>query len=93
MELEKIRNLNAEEMNVQAAQAGEQLFRIRFQKTLGNTEGLKKLRGLKLDLARIKTVLRERELLDLKEKSPVKVNAAPLPSARTANKQLKKASR
>ena len=43
MELEKIRNLSKEEMKLQAAQAGEQLFRIRFQKTLGNAEGLKKL--------------------------------------------------
>ena len=58
MELEKIRNLSDEELIKQQAQAGEQLFRIRFQKSLGNVEGLKKLRTLKLDIARIKTVLR-----------------------------------
>ena len=41
----------------QQAQTGEQLFRIRFQKSLGNNEGIKKLRDiLKLDIARIKTV-------------------------------------
>ena len=54
MEFDKISNLSDDELKVQAAQAGEQLFRIRFQKTLGNTEGLKKLRTLKLDVARIR---------------------------------------
>lgn len=92
MELEKIRNLSAEEMKIQAAQAGEQLFRIRFQKTLGNTEGLKKLGGLKLDLARIKTVARERELLVAGESYTFQSHVAPLTSTRTARKQ-KKASR
>jgi large subunit ribosomal protein L29 len=62
MELEKIRNLSDEELKSEQAKAAEQLFRIRFQKSLGNTEGVKKLRSLKLDVARIKTVAREREL-------------------------------
>ena len=62
MELTKIRNLTDEELKSEQTKAAEQLFRIRFQKSLGNTEGLKKLRTLKLDIARIKTVAREREL-------------------------------
>ncbi len=56
MEFEKIRNLSDEELKSEQAKAGEQLFRIRFQKSLGNNEGIKKLRTLKLDVARIKTV-------------------------------------
>ena len=44
------------------AKAAEQLFRLRFQMSLGKTEGVKKLRELKLDIARIKTIAREREL-------------------------------
>ena len=56
MEFEKIRNLSDEELKSEQAKAGEQLFRIRFQKSLGNLEGLKKLRTLKLDIARIKTI-------------------------------------
>ena len=75
---------------VRAAQAGEQLFRIRFQKTLGNTEGLKKLRTLKLDVARIKTVERQRTLAAEKAAAPVRVNAAPAKSTRTARKKAKK---
>ena len=62
MELSKIHEMNESELKTQEAQTGEQLFRIRFQKSLGNTEGLKKLRELKKDVARIKTVARQREL-------------------------------
>jgi len=62
MEFEKIRNLSDDELKSEQAKAAEQLFRIRFQKSLGNNEGIKKLRTLKLDIARIKTVAREREL-------------------------------
>jgi large subunit ribosomal protein L29 len=90
MEFDKISNLSDDELKVQAAQAGEQLFRIRFQKTLGNTEGLKKLRTLKLDVARIKTVARQRTLAAEKAAVPVRVNAAPAKSTRTARKKAKK---
>ena len=62
MELEKIRNLSDEELVSQQTKAAEQLFRLRFQKSLGNSEGIKKLRGLKLDIARIQTIARERAL-------------------------------
>ena len=62
MEFEKIRNLSDDELRSQEAKSAEQLFRLRFQKSLGNNEGVKKLRGLKLDIARIKTVARQREL-------------------------------
>jgi large subunit ribosomal protein L29 len=40
----------------------EQIFRLRFQLSTGQAEGLKKLREAKRDLARIKTLLRETEL-------------------------------
>ncbi|WP_260703932.1 50S ribosomal protein L29 [Edaphobacter flagellatus] len=62
MELEKIRNLSDDELKSEQTKAAEQLFRIRFQQSLGNNEGVKKLRSLKLDVARIKTVARERQL-------------------------------
>ena len=62
MELEKIRNLSDEELRSQQDKAAEQLFRLRFQKSLGNNEGIKKLRGLKLDIARIQTIARERTI-------------------------------
>jgi large subunit ribosomal protein L29 len=62
MELEKIRNLSPDEVKHEEQQASEQLFRLRFQMRLGQTEGVKKLRGLKKDVARLKTITREREL-------------------------------
>jgi large subunit ribosomal protein L29 len=62
MELDKIRNLGAHELQHEEQQASEQLFRLRFQMRLGQTEGVKKLRGLKKDIARLKTISREREL-------------------------------
>ena len=62
MELEKIRGLKDEELRGEAVKAAEQLFRIRFAKSLGKQEGIGKIRGLKKDIARYKTVERERQL-------------------------------
>ncbi len=90
MELEKIRNLSDEELKTEQAKAGEQLFRIRFQKTLGNNEGIKKLRTLKLDVARIQTISRQRTIAVEQAAKPKKINAAPAPSQRTARKKAKK---
>jgi len=90
MELDKIRNLTDEELPTQQSKAAEQLFRLRFQKSLGNNEGIKKLRGLKLDIARIQTVARERALASEKTRSPGAVRSAPAASTRTARKKAKK---
>ena len=70
-------------------EAGEQLFRIRFQKSMGNLEGLKALKTHKLDIARIKTIRREKQILAERAASPVVKQAAPAPSQRTARKKAK----
>ncbi len=62
MEMDKIVNLDKEELVQQAHQSAEQIFRLRFQMKMGQNEGLKKLRELKKDIARIKTVQRQHEL-------------------------------
>jgi large subunit ribosomal protein L29 len=90
MELEKIRNLTDEELTSQQAKSAEQLFRLRFQQSLGNQEGIKKLRVLKLDIARIQTVARERTIQATEAASPKAVAAAPAASTRTARKKAKK---
>jgi large subunit ribosomal protein L29 len=90
MELEKIRNLSDDELTSQQAKSAEQLFRLRFQKSLGNNEGIKKLRVLKLDIARIQTIARERTLAADKAASPAVVAQAPAASTRTARKKAKK---
>jgi large subunit ribosomal protein L29 len=89
MELEKIRNLTDIELESQQAKSAEQLFRLRFQKSLGNNEGVKKLRALKLDIARIQTIARERALSESKV-APATLAAAPAASTRTARKKAKK---
>ena len=62
MELEKIRNLSDAELSSQEKTAAEQLFRLRFQVSLGQNDGIKKLRQLRKEIAQIKTVARERQL-------------------------------
>jgi large subunit ribosomal protein L29 len=62
MELAKIRNLSDEELAHQEKTTSEQLFRLRFQVSLGQNDGVKKLRQLRKEIAQIKTVAREREL-------------------------------
>jgi large subunit ribosomal protein L29 len=62
MKIEKIRDLSDEELNSHLRDFSEQVFRIRFQMATGQTEGLVKMRILKKDIARIKTIQRERQL-------------------------------
>ena len=62
MKADKIKGLDGHELKQQAKDIEEQVFRIRFQMSMGQTEGIKKLRHSKKDLARILTELREREL-------------------------------
>jgi large subunit ribosomal protein L29 len=66
MEAEKIRNLTDAELQHQERELSDQLFRLKFQMRMGQTESLKKIRGLRKDIARVKTVARQREL----EKAP-----------------------
>ena len=66
MEIEKIRNLSDEELKSEEAKAAEQLFRIRFAKSLGKQEGIGKIKSLKLDIAKFKTIAKERSLATAK---------------------------
>lgn len=60
--IEKIREADAKELEVQQRELTEQIFRLRFQLITGQAEALKRLREARKDLARVKTLLREREL-------------------------------
>ena len=62
MELAKIRSLSDDELLTQEKTSAEQLFRLRFQVSMGQSDGVKKLRELRKEIAQIKTVAREREL-------------------------------
>jgi large subunit ribosomal protein L29 len=62
MKVEKIRNLTDAELQHQERDLADQLFKLKFQMNMGQTESLKKIRGLRRDIARVKTILREQEL-------------------------------
>ncbi len=59
---EKARALDTAEIRQAVARTAEQMFRLRFQMSMGQMDGLKKLRTLRKERARMLTVLREREL-------------------------------
>jgi large subunit ribosomal protein L29 len=60
--VEKYREMSATELETQARELAEQIFRLRFQVSTGQAEGVKKLRETRKDLARVKTLLRETQL-------------------------------
>jgi large subunit ribosomal protein L29 len=62
MKKHKLRNLDDNEMRTQLREMDDQLFRLKFQLRMGQTDGLKKIRNIKKDRARIMTWLREKEL-------------------------------
>ena len=62
MKAQKVRDLDEQELKQQLKEMDEQMFRLHFQMSMGQMEGLKKVRQMKKDRARIYTILREREL-------------------------------
>jgi large subunit ribosomal protein L29 len=60
MKADKVRNLTEEELRHQERDMADQLFKLKFQLNMGQTESLKKIRGLRKDIARVKTILSER---------------------------------
>jgi large subunit ribosomal protein L29 len=62
MRADKIREIDSEELRRQEAEIREQSFRLRFQLSMGQSDGVKKLRVIRKDRARILTILRDREL-------------------------------
>jgi large subunit ribosomal protein L29 len=60
MKIGEIRDLGVDDLNARVKDLDDQLFRLRIQKSMGQLEAPAKLRTLRRDLARIKTILRER---------------------------------
>jgi large subunit ribosomal protein L29 len=59
MKIKEIRELSTEELQHKEAELRDQLFKLRFQHSLGQLDNPLKLRNIKRDIARIKTILRE----------------------------------
>lgn len=62
MKVNDIRKLTTDEINAKIKESKEELFNLRFQQATGNLEKPSRLRDLRHQVARLKTVLREREL-------------------------------
>ncbi|MBM3724591.1 MAG: 50S ribosomal protein L29 [Acidobacteria bacterium] len=60
MKASKIREIEAAEMKTKLSDANEQIFRLRFQLSMGQTDGVKKYRELRKDRARMLTIAAER---------------------------------
>ena len=61
MKPQQIRELGPEDLQGKEKELQEQLFRLRFQKSLGQLDNALKLREVRRDIARVKTVLREKQ--------------------------------
>lgn len=64
MKLEKMRELNDAELNIELMKMKKELFNLRFQHVTGQLENPMKMKDVKKNIARVKTVMREKELED-----------------------------
>jgi large subunit ribosomal protein L29 len=62
MKAGELRELGVDELNEKAGDLTDQLFRMRIQKSMGQLEAPDKLRTVRRDLARVKTVLRQKRV-------------------------------
>ena len=60
MKAAELRDLGADELGTRERDLTDQLFRLRIQKSMGQLEAPAKMRTVRRDLARIKTVLRQK---------------------------------
>ncbi len=64
---DKIKNTTDVELSHQERELADQLFRLKFQLAMGQTESLKKIRQLRKDIARVKTEKRSRAIAGEKQ--------------------------
>ena len=60
MKAAELREMNVNELQQKAQELDDQLFRLRMQKSMGQLESASKLRPMRKDLARIRTLLKEK---------------------------------
>jgi large subunit ribosomal protein L29 len=61
MKAVELRNMGSDELTIKERELTDQLFRMRIQKSMGQLEAPDKLRTVRRDLARVKTVLRQQK--------------------------------
>lgn len=62
MKTNDIRKLSTEDINKKIAESKEELFNLRMKQATGSLENPSKIRELRKTVARLKTILREREI-------------------------------
>jgi large subunit ribosomal protein L29 len=62
MKTEELRDLSDDDLRAKIDELKESIFRMRFKISLGNVDVVKQLRISRKDLARVKTLIREREV-------------------------------
>ena len=88
---DKARGLDAGELAKQIKDSSEQMFRLRFQMSMGQMDGIKKLRSLRKERARMLTVLRERQdgAAPVVQR-PARAKSLPKPAAQAAQQAAPK---
>ena len=61
MKVDEIRDLGVDELRARVKDLDDHLFRLRIQKSMGQLEAPAKVKTMRRDLARIKTILREKQ--------------------------------
>ena len=61
MKADKVREMSSEELAAKERELSEQLFKLRFQKSIGQLDNALKIRETRRDIARVKTVLRQKQ--------------------------------
>lgn len=62
MDVAKLRDQSIEELTKEVSALAQQLFKLRFQKATGQLENVIRIRQIRKDLARVKTIMREKEI-------------------------------
>lgn len=86
MNVDKIRNLTDIELEHQQRELADQLFKMKFQLKMGQTESLKKLRELRKDIARVQTVMRQKQIASSNGAAVASQASAPARSKKAARK-------
>jgi large subunit ribosomal protein L29 len=64
MKASKLREMSRDDLLQEESQLREQIFKLRFQSATGQLESATRARGVRRDIARIRTILREMELAE-----------------------------
>lgn len=62
MKFDELKELSDDDLRAKVGEIKESLFRMRFKLSLGNTDVVKQIRGQRKDLAKVLTLIRQREL-------------------------------